>query len=65
MNEKVVFALAWTKRYLDRKTVVVMKHVGLNLVLDPLISSPFKVIRRIRGVVLVVNPQMILQKERR
>ncbi len=41
INEKVAFEVALTNSYLGRRSAVMMKQVGLNVALDPLMSSAY------------------------
>jgi indolepyruvate ferredoxin oxidoreductase alpha subunit len=41
VNEKVAFEVALTNSYLGRRSAVMMKQVGLNVALDPLMSSAY------------------------
>ena len=41
VNEKVAFEVALTNSYLGRRSAVMMKQVGLNVTLDPLMNSAY------------------------
>jgi indolepyruvate ferredoxin oxidoreductase alpha subunit len=41
VNEKVAFEVALTNSYMGRRSAVMMKQVGLNVALDPLMSSAY------------------------
>jgi len=51
VNEKVAFEVALTNSYLGRRSAVMMKQMGLNVALDPLMSSAYTGVRG--GFVLI------------
>lgn len=52
INEKVAFEVALTNSFLGRRSVAIMKQVGLNVAADPLMSAAYTGVRG--GFVLVV-----------
>jgi indolepyruvate ferredoxin oxidoreductase alpha subunit len=51
VNEKVAFETALTNSYLGRRSAVMMKQMGLNVALDPLMSAAYTGVRG--GFVLI------------